>query len=658
MNVITLRDEWDKVKKYFYDTRWYHLCCFILFVFVYGTWMFNTNPRIDTEVVINNPHDMVGWPSIGRYGLIFTEYIFGLRWYNPFISTGIGFVLLFFSGMIFGYLFWRAGQGKYWIYAAFGILFLISPIMVEQLYFDLQLFQIAWAYCICAAGVALSYLGIWIHSAFWKILAIFCMVWAFSSYQAFTMIYMAAAITFFVLFYKRFSAKEESKNKVLYGKIVVWQISLFLIAMIVNSVIANVIIKKFSQNSQYLNNMVQWSTQGTIQCLKNIEEHIINGLIGSDVFYTSFFGICILILFVYLIIQLIQKNKKSFWWLFCLAIIGLQLSPFLLTIYTGAVPALRAQISYPFVLACDILLITNLLDYSHYKKIKIIPGLILMILFLWTQMNPTMRLIYTDKIRAQEDIRVAQAIDNKINEISQAEKPVAFVGVYQNQLNAACVRGELIGMSILNWDSGAMPHYWSSSRRICTLAQTLGFSLKNVNETQMIEARNIALNMPNWPQEGSIVDAGDYIVVKLSEDQWPEEILDSKIYETTAPSTDGTLKYSVDSVQIANGTLSIRGWMIQEGVLSDSLLPTVYLQEKNTQNCYQLSTAKVYRPDLEEAFENGQLYTNGGFVSVASVDMLESPIEDYELILALENSETGEKHAVSTNYQWPAELVK
>ena len=77
--------------------------------------------------------------------------------------------------------------------------------------------------------------------------------------------------------------------------------------------------------------------------------------------------------------------------------------------------------------------------------------------------------------------------------------------------------------------------------------------------------------MPNWPQEGSVVDVGDYIVVKLSENQWPEEILDSEIYETTAPNIDETLKYSVDSVQITDGTLSIRGWMIQEGVLSDSL---------------------------------------------------------------------------------------
>lgn len=655
MNVI-LKDEWKKAKKYFYDTRWYHLCCFILFVFVYGAWMFNKNPRIDTEIFINNPYSTYNWLDIGRYGLILTGYIFGLRWYNPFVSTGIGFVLLFFSGMIFGYLFWRAGQGKHWIYAAFGVLFLISPIMVEQFYFDLQLFQIAWAYCICAAGVALSYLGIWIHSAFWKILTIFCMVWAFSSYQVFVIIYIAAVITFFVLFYKRFSMKEESKNKVPYGKIVGWQIGLFLISMIANSVIS----KMFFSHSEYLDSQIQWSEQGIVQCLKNIKRHIIDGFVGTGIFYTCFFGIFCIVLLLYLIVRLFQINrrKKEFFWLYCLAIIGLQLCPFLLTIYVGAVPVARSQLSYPFVLACDILLVINLLNYSHYKKIKIIPSLILMILFLWTQINPTIRLIYTDEIRAMEDIHVARSIEQKVYETSSEKKPLVLVGTYNNILNSACLRGEMIGVSFLSFGAEVAPHYYYNSASFCNQIRTQGSELQHGDEAQVLEARKVALNMPNWPQEGSVVDAGDYIVVKLSEDQWPEEILDSKIYETTAPSTDGTLKYSVDSVQIANGTLSIRGWMIQEGVLSDSLLPTAYLQEKNTRKCYQLSTARVYRPDLEGAFENGQLYTNGGFASVATIDMLESPIEDYELILALENSKTGEKHAVSTNYQWPAELVK
>ncbi|MBQ8041263.1 MAG: hypothetical protein IJ274_15595, partial [Lachnospiraceae bacterium] len=78
--------------------------------------------------------------------------------------------------------------------------------------------------------------------------------------------------------------------------------------------------------------------------------------------------------------------------------------------------------------------------------------------------------------------------------------------------------------SIFATDYSLTPHYVISTSRACSLAQVLGFHFEEVSEEQMLAARKIALEMPTWPQLGCVVDAGEFIVVKLSEDEWTEEL--------------------------------------------------------------------------------------------------------------------------------------
>ncbi len=207
------RSERERFKKYMYANRWHILLYSSLFVSVYGAWLFNTNPHIDTEPVINSPYSIYfNWLQIGRYGLVITEYIFGLRWFNPFISTTFGYALFIIAGLLFGYLLWRSMQKQIHLTAAFGLLCFVSPIMAEQLYFDLQIFQIAWAYCLCAIGAGLSYYGI-LHGSKWaKIAAIICMVWEFSSYQIFVALHIAIVIACFVGLYNRNSTEIIKNN--------------------------------------------------------------------------------------------------------------------------------------------------------------------------------------------------------------------------------------------------------------------------------------------------------------------------------------------------------------------------------------------------------------------------------------------------------------
>lgn len=340
-------------------------------------------------------------------------------------------------------------------------------------------------------------------------------------------------------------------------------------------------------------------------------------------------------------------------WIYVLAGIGLQLCPFLLTFYMGTAPTYRSQLVYPFAIACDTLILLGCVWKGHWIKYL---SLLLVAVVFFNQANTTARLIYTDEIRTQEDVRLANAIEQRVNEIAPYQNQIAFVGTYSNHLNNACIRGELIGMSIFNVNSEVELHYWTSSNRICTLLQTVGFSFVNVNQEQMMEAREQAFTMPSWPAEGSVVDAGEYVIVKLSEDQWPEEVMPITSEKVESPNIDNILQYAVDSAVVEDGRLTIEGWLFQTGVYSGEVMPEVILQHRETGECIQISTARTSRPDLVAAFENGELYVYGGYTAIVSLDDLEAPLSEYSLILGLCNQQTGETHYSETEYSWPDNL--
>ncbi len=432
----------------------------------------------------------------------------------------------------------------------------------------------------------------------------------------------------------------------IYVKIIIWHVALFAVAMLINTVITQL----FFSGSGYLNDQVLWGNVPIKQIVSNIIIHGVQALFGIGIFYTPFFCILSTLTILFLVLDAVKKNGKgALRWLYVAAGVGLQFCPFFLTVYMGTAPTYRSQLAYPFVIACDALI---LLGLSSKKRLMGYVSILLIVAVFWNQANVTTRLIYTDEIRTQEDMRIASAVEQKISEVAPNQDKIAIVGVYSNHLNGACIRGDLIGMSMLNHGSEFEPHYAHSSERACVLLQTAGFSFKSIAFEQMIEARQKALCMPAWPAPGSVVNAGEYVIVKLSEDRWPEEVLSTKIQRREKPSIDNILQYSMDSYQVTNNQLIIRGWLFQEGVSSEQVMPEVILKLKTTGEYVQISAARtsINRTDLLENFENGYLYTNSGYVAIADISELKAPLSEYTLILGSRNVQTGETHYSETEY--------
>lgn len=510
-----IKEKYRDLCKFLWNNRWCIFLTCMMILLIYGYWIFDANPHIDTEDFINTPYSVYGLQS-GRPGKFFTSFMFRLRWYNPFMSNMFGFALFCVCAVLLQYFLYRFGNIRGILSSIFAVIVLCSPIMVEQIYFFSQIFEMAWAYLICIIAVMLSYHAILHRAKLAYIGSIICLVWTFGTYQIYTVLFVTLVVVGFLLLSEKWIFQEKADVKILIYRILKL-VSIFVIAYGINMIINHI---WFSEGMSYLNAMRYWGKDSVITCIKNIYLHIYSAMTGGRIHYTIFYGVFVLAAVLVSFIRIVKERIKTGWF-YLLMLLSLQICPFLMTIYLGKEPVIRSQIVYPLVLGCNMIIcVKNLEKNIALKKVCAI----LTVICLWMQLIPTMRLIYTDGIREQEDRNVMNEIVYRVHEISETSKPIAFVGRRKNNLNNACLRGEMIGKSIFNIDAGANPHYFFSTVRICENGRVMGFDMQHASEEQVKQARKEAMQMPEWPVQGSVKDCGDYIVVKLSEDKWSDEL--------------------------------------------------------------------------------------------------------------------------------------
>lgn len=125
----------------------------------------------------------------------------------------------------------------------------------------------------CAVAVGLSYKGILYKSTGAKVIAIICMIWIFSIYQIFVVLYVNMAVFYYLLLYLQWSIIEDLKiESIQYGISNGKLIIMFLLAMLINTCITKLF---FSSSEHYLNSQAMWNTLPIEQCLEKIFSHIL-----------------------------------------------------------------------------------------------------------------------------------------------------------------------------------------------------------------------------------------------------------------------------------------------------------------------------------------------------------------------------------------------
>ncbi|MGL4546570.1 glucosyltransferase domain-containing protein [Eubacterium aggregans] len=477
---------------------------------VFGSHIFSTNISIDTDIFIVYPETLYNWLDIGRWGLILTQKIFNMMWFNPYIECVMAFIAIVFFQLIFCFFFYKVNRRyKHLNYYLFSALFITHPIFVLQWFFKVQAFEIAFSIILIAISLIMVFEWIEEKNCISLLIGLLCMVWSFSCYQTNVILFICGALTGFYL--RDFDNIKE--QIIVSGKLM----CSFFIAFLCNEAINRI----FFMHGDYISDSILWGKIPFVECARNIWHHMKEVLFSSQIMSFAYIVVC-----VFLIIMFINELKKmkvaGFYNYLVLSL--LMVTTFFLTIYMGKIPLYRSQYMLPFVIGVGFMIAfnsnLNLKWKSSQKWVKAIITF-LCVLFVIQQAQISLRLWYTDDIRYEHDVAMLHEIVSTIHQegLNEKEYPVVFIGAWQGNLNGASYgETEMMGISYFTMLNEAEPRYYHSTAGVARLAKANGYTFKGATQEEVIKAKEYAKYMTAYPGNDYIELKDEIIIVKLSND--------------------------------------------------------------------------------------------------------------------------------------------
>lgn len=305
----------------------------------YGRIAFATDYYVDSEVVINIPGTSYNWLEIGRYGLVFTKKLLGTSWYNPYYTGILLLLFLWLTGITMTYLFGKLFPKLPHMMLTFGsLVFLTYPTFTEQYYFHFQSAEIAFGLWLTMMSMGLLYGFTWKGQKSFFLLSIPLYVLVFSIYQSFIPM---ALCGYLVLFVSRISLEDCDVS--FYQRSIIGSIAHFLLAFGISQGINSV----FFESSSYLTDQVIWSEASGLESILAIATACFNMFIGRGIFYTSLLLFAVLFALVAIFMLYKQRGSVPCIWT-SLAVLGITIVPFLLTMLLGTTTSVRTQFVYGF----------------------------------------------------------------------------------------------------------------------------------------------------------------------------------------------------------------------------------------------------------------------------------------------------------------------
>lgn len=486
----------------------------IVLLMAYGMKLFHITISHDTEAIISVPDSLYNsWITLGRYGAVFIKKILGVEVFNPYIASVFMFVMMIGNVVIWEYLFYVLIKDKERFNKTsfiFPIFFFVSPIMVEQLSFTLQAFEVTLAILMVGLSILLFWMGMAQKRIILYVLSIVLTIVSFSIYQSMLPLYITGVAATFIIYYMR---QEE------YWSVVIKFVVAFVTSFLGYLLLDKIVLKALGMGtSAYINDQRIWGKESVRTCLYNILRHVKHVVIGKGFYYSSFYLIGALAVLALLIFILSKNYKNKI--LFFLAIVVFLAGPFLLTIYMGQAPLWRTQIILGFVYSIIFQgIFYVIITYSQVNRLYSLLKygcLALLIIAGVNQVEKAGNMFYMEYVQYTEDVRLATKISDRIDRLGQGENPqlpVVFIGSRQPYLNKSAMQPqELLGYSFYQISFDTKQGSWVMNN----FMNTLGYSYLIPSVQDCEKAEKIATDMPVWPNEGAVLEQDGIIIVKLS----------------------------------------------------------------------------------------------------------------------------------------------
>lgn len=352
---------------------------------------------------------------------------------------------------------------------------------------------------------------------------------AYSWYESFILVYIGAVFLLLILLA---DGKKSQKELFFNG---FWLAPTLFLGFSLEEIISNAIIN-LCNITQDNNNAVGTAWLSSSATLKSFFYDFIYSFVSKIFCYAPF-----TILFIFLAIAfglMILQTKSTKKPILIFFYFGLALTVFFLSIYRGTESAYRTEQGIPFYISAITLLLSSKIINSNGKKaLRIIASLSLVII-LTVQICSSNYWYHVNVLRDKEEKQVVCNIAKDLEKYDK-NKPVIFIGYYQLSNNIEdkytvkkdSVAGRIINYtskkakksytytacqtSISSYISWSIYSFSSANVELKKFFNSCGYDFKLGTNEQFEEATKKYINIPSYNDSGYILDAGDYIVVKV-----------------------------------------------------------------------------------------------------------------------------------------------
>ncbi len=495
----------------------------VMLFLTYGFMLFHFSFSIDTEdIIVKQMFFYDGWLGINRYGLVITKQLAGLLSVIPGFATMLMIVMTFGYSLVWMYFFhWIKGQnsGRTELSWVFPVLFFSSIPMIEQVNFQCQSFEIAFAMMLCAAALLLEWQWILSGGIIRLLFSVLLGTWCFASYQAFVPLYISASMASFVLGY--YYRNEEIESHVFLISIKLTAV--FLCDYVIYTLLGKLLLfLRDIPAGAYTGNMIHWGKYPLEEIISSLKIYMGDVIFARNIFWNHGYLLVAFGLLLTAFWRICRKTAERRFYLFYILVIFLLLaSPFFLPVLMGSPPVARGQFALPFVIAAGAQIIAErFLENTeklseHFSFIRIAVSVFLLLLVFRSNIVTGNRLFYSDYVVHQQENVLTERLIEKVTEAGGSqESTVAILGHWSPSRNPSMTRGETLGYSFYEWDQ---PIPRGTCKRILNYWSALGYTYQKPDEEQWKMAETLGKGMPIWPQQGSVIREGDLVVIRLSE---------------------------------------------------------------------------------------------------------------------------------------------
>ena len=464
----------------------------------------------------------------GRLTATIIENYLGFEHLPIAVENIIGLICFILGATVFCIIFDKAKPQKNILpYTFFTCLYITFPLMNE--YFMFKGSVLTTGGSILLVSFAL-YFALKIKNLIASILisSIF-IFFAYSWYESFILVYIGAVFLLLILL----ADGQKSQKELFFNGF--WLAPTLFLGFSLEEIISNAIIN-ICNITQDNNNAVGTAWLSSSATLKSFFYDFIYSFV-SKIFCYAPFTILFIFLAVAFVLMILQtkSTKKPILIFFYF---GLALTVFFLSIYRGAESAYRTEQGIPFYInAITLLLSSKIINSNGKKALKIIASLSLVII-LTVQICSSNYWYHVNVLRDKEEKQVVCNIAKDLEKYDK-NKPVIFIGYYQLSNNIKdkytvkkdSVAGRIINYtsqkaekpytytacqtSISSYISWSIYSFSSANVELKKFFNSCGYDFKLGTNEQFKEATKKYINIPSYNDSGYILDAGDYIVVKV-----------------------------------------------------------------------------------------------------------------------------------------------